>query len=81
MTSSTGSTSTDVTCQHKSCTSRVLARDTQAATDERARTSGWRIWDGPTLDGATKRFMICPDHANIPRPRRATVQEYDTPLW
>lgn len=72
----------DVTCtQIPGCTARVLARDTQAATDERARAGGWRVWDGPTIAGQCKRFAICPEHARIPRPRKPVVQEYDEPLW
>lgn len=72
----------DVTCnQVPDCTNRVLARDTQAATDERARAGGWRVWDGPTTDGPSKRFAVCPEHARIPRPRKPIVQEFDEPLW
>lgn len=71
----------DVTCQRSDCPNRVLARSTQAATDERARVSGWRVWDGPTVGGVVQRLAVCPDCSRIPRPRRPIVQDYDTPLW
>lgn len=70
-----------VTCQRSPCPNIVLAQSTQAATDERARVSGWRVWDGPTLNGSSARVTICPDCARIPRPRKPTVQDYDEPLF
>jgi hypothetical protein len=70
-----------VTCQRKDCLATVLALSTQAATDERARVGGWRVWDGPTLGGSVARAAICPEHARVPRPRKPDVQEYDQPLF
>lgn len=81
MDSTTPSTVTDVTCQQPNCPARTLALSTQAATDERARAGGWRIWDGAMLGGTKQRRAICPEHARVPRPRKPVVQEYDEPLW
>lgn len=78
---STPSSPQDVTCQQENCQARVLARSTQAETDERARAGGWRIWDGPTVGGIAQRLAVCPDCARIPRPRKPIVQDYDVPLW
>lgn len=71
----------DVTCQQPKCHARVLARSTQAATDERARAGGWRIWDGPTEGGVARRLAVCPDCAKVPRPRKPDIQDYDQPLF
>lgn len=70
-----------VSCQHSPCPNIVMAQSTQAATDERARVSGWRVWDGPTLGGSNARVAICPEHARVPRPRKPLVQDYDEPLF
>lgn len=81
MDSTPPSTVLNVSCQQPNCPNRILALSTQAATDERARAGGWRIWDGIMLDGTRQRRVICPDCARIPRPRKPTVQDYDEPLW
>jgi len=71
----------DVTCQRQNCLNRVEALSTQAATDERARAGGWRVWDGPTHSGSVKRMAVCPSCARTPRQRKAEPEPFDQPLF
>lgn len=46
-------------CDTSLCGSKLLARDTVAATRAHARAKGWHIWTGTTFGGEEVTVVLC----------------------